>query len=151
MFLATTVVYAVDRNSYSQYSKHIMPVRFDPFFIKNFENCTPADYMDWTGTFRYVVQGKDPKTNACNYKSQYNPWLKLNRNQWEDYKTCSFNETQMQELSLALKEHSNTISNYYVGAYAMTGTKLEFLLYNYEYHGFCKLVWNKKTKTTFVK
>ena len=120
-----------------------MPTYYDPFFITSFENCTPNEYTDWTGTFRYVIEGL-AENNVCKYKSQYNPWLKQNRNEWADYKMCNFNEIQRNELTVALKEHSNRISSYTMSAYKMTGTKLEYLLYSYEYRGACRLVYKKK-------
>ena len=145
MFLCQQLSFSATRNSYTQYGKHLMPTYYDPYYIRDFENCTPNFYVDWTGTYRYVIEGFTNIRNnkVCKYKTQYNPWLKLNKNEWEDYKTCEFNETQKNELTAALKEHSNRISSYSLGAYKTTGTKLEYLLYNYEYYGACKLVKNK--------
>ena len=134
--------FAATRNSYTQYGKHLMPTYYDPYYIKDFENCTPNDYIDWTGTYKYVILGLDEK-KVCKYKTQYNPWLKLNKNEWADYKTCEFNEIQRNELTVALKEHSNLIRTYSIGAYKTTGTKLEYLLYSYEYYGACELVKKK--------
>ena len=141
LILSTTAVFAINRNSYSKYAKHIMPVEFDPYFIVNFEACNPSEFVDWTGTYRYVVVGK--KDNTCEYKTQYNPWLKSNKNEWKDYKLCNFNDIQMNELTIALKESSRQVSSYGIGWYKVTGTKLEFLLSSYEYHGACKLVYKK--------
>ena len=143
----TTAVYAVTRNSYTKYGKHMMPNEYDPFFIYNFENCIESNYTDWTGTYRYVIMGK--VNNVCQYKMQYNPWLKLNKNEWQDYKMCMFNDIRMGELSQALKEHSGDIRTYDLGPYQMTGTKLEYLLYSYEYYGACKLI--KKTNRNQIK
>ena len=142
IFLSATSVFAINRNSYSKYAKHIMPVEFDPYFISNFETCNPSVFEDWTGTYRYVVIGKN-NNNLCEYKTQYNPWLKANKNEWKDYKLCYFNDIQMNELSVALKESSRQVSSYGVGWYKVTGTKLEFLLSSYEYHGACRLVYKK--------
>ena len=142
VILSTTTVFAINRNSYSKYSKHIMPVEFDPYFITDFENCTPNDYMDWTGTYKYVILGKN-NNNLCQYKSQYNPWLKINKNEWVDYKMCYFNEIQMKELTNALKESSRQVNSYGLGWYKVTGTKLEFLLSSYEYYGACTLLYKK--------
>lgn len=140
--LCGTSVFAINRNSYSKYAKHIMPVEFDPFFINNFEACHPSDFVDWTGTYRYVVVGKNNQ-NLCEYKTQYNTWLKSNKNEWKDYKVCYFNDIQMNEITVALKESSRQVSSYGIGWYKVTGTKLEFLLSSYEYHGACKLVYKK--------
>ena len=123
-----------------------MPTYYDPYFIVNFENCEPSAYVDWTGTYRYIIEGRDERTKMCKYKSQYNPWLKINKNEWEDYKLCNFNNVRMKELSETLKEHSNLIRSYDIGAYKTTGTKLEYLLYSYEYYGACKYVWKGKIK-----
>ena len=131
--------FAATRNSYTQYGKHLMPTYYDPYYINNFTNCTPSDYMDWTGTYKYVIVGMTPQ-KTCEYKTQYNPWLKKNKNEWTDYKLCYFNEIQMNELSKALAEHSNLIKSYNLGPYKTTGTKLEYLLYSYEYYGACKLL-----------
>ena len=60
------------------------------------------------------------------------------------YKVCYLNEVRLNELSNAMKEHSNRISSYDIGAYKTTGTKVEYLLYNYEYYGACKLLWERK-------
>ena len=141
-----TSVFAVTRNSYTHYGKHIMPTYFDPFFITNFENCTPSDYMDWTGTYKYIIEGKE-QNGSCKYKSQYNQWLSRNENEWKDYKVCYFDEARMKELTNALKEHSGQISSYNLGPYKTTGTKLEYLLYSYEYYGACKFVWTGKRRT----
>ncbi len=142
LFCVTSVV-AVTRNSYTKYGKHLMPTYFDPFFITNFENCTPSEYMDWTGTYKYVVVGKNER-NQCEYKTLYNQWLTKNKNEWRDYKVCYFDEVRQKELTNALKEHSGSIRSYRLGPYSTTGTKLEYLLYSYEYYGACKLVWKKK-------
>ena len=142
LLISSITVLGATRNSYTKYGKHLMPTYFDPVFINTFESCTPSDYMDWTGTYRYVVEGLD-KGNICKYKTQYNPWLKLNKNEWQDYKICNFNEIQRNELTVALKEHSNRIKSYNIGAYKTTSTKLEYLLYTYEYYGACKLVKTK--------
>ena len=133
---------AATRNSYTQYGKHLMPTYYDPYFINNFANCTPSEYMDWTGSYKYVVVGKTPQ-NTCDYKTLYNPWLSKNKNEWVDYKQCYFNEIQMNELSKALAEHSNQIKSYDIGAYKTTGTKVEYLLYSYEYYGACKYIYKK--------
>ena len=143
LLCVSPVCLAITRNSYTKYGKHIMPTYYDPYFIRDFENCTPNDYMDWTGTYRYVIEGRDERLKVCKYKSQYNQWLKKNKNVWEDYKACNFNDARMRELSDALKEHSGQISSYNLGPYKTTGTKLEYLLYSYEYYGACKLIWKK--------
>jgi hypothetical protein len=41
-----TSVFAVTRNSYTKYGKHLMPNEFDPYFIDDFENCRPHCYVD---------------------------------------------------------------------------------------------------------
>ena len=139
-----TSAFAVTRNSYTKYGKHLMPNEFDPYFIDSFEHCTPHWYVDWTGTYKYIIEGKE-KNGMCKYKTQYNQWLKKNENEWKDYKICNFDEMKVKELTNALREHSGQISSYRMGAfYQTTGTKLEYLLYNYEYYGACKLVWGKK-------
>ena len=139
--LCATTVFAATRNSYTKYSKHIMPVEFDPYFIDNFSTCTPHWYVDWTGTYKYIIEGRDSTmNNMCKYKTQYNPWLTKNKNEWQDYKQCYFSDIQLNELTVALKESSNLVSTYGVGWYKVTGTKLEFLLSSYEYNGACKLI-----------
>ena len=138
-----TSVYAVTRNSYTKYGKHLMPNEFDPYFISDLENCKPHWYVDWTGTYKYIVEGKE-KNGTCKYKTQYNQWLSRKENEWKDYKICYFNEARLKEISNALKEHSGQISSYRLGyMYQTTGTKVEYLLYSYEYYGACKLVWKR--------
>lgn len=139
-----TSVFAVTRNSYTKYGKHLMPNEFDPYFINHLENCEPHYYMDWTGTYKYVIDGRVNNSNLCKYRTQYNPWLKKNKNEWADYKICYFNEARLKEITNALKEHSGQISSYNLGPYKTTGTKVEYLLYSYEYYGACRLVKNKK-------
>jgi hypothetical protein len=146
IFICITSVSAVTRNSYTHYGKHLMPNEFDPYFIDDFEHCTPHWYVDWTGTYKYIVEGKEPN-GTCKYKTQYNQWLSRNENEWKDYKICYFNEAKLKELSNALREHSGKISSYRMGyMYQTTGTKVEYLLYSYEYYGACKLVWTGKRR-----
>ncbi len=121
-----------------------MPTYYDPYFINDLENCTPNYYIDWTGTYKYIIEGKE--RNVCKYKTQYNQWLKKDKNEWEDYKICYFNAPRLKELTEALKEHSGDISSYDIGPYKTTGTKVEYLLYSYEYYGACKYVWHIKKK-----
>lgn len=141
LFSLGTVVYALTRNSYTQYGKHIMPDEFDPYFIDDVEHCTRNEYVDWTGTYKYIIEGKEG--NICKYKSLYNEWLKNKSNEWQDYKICRFDDIKLKELSNALREHSNQIKSYDIGPYKTTATKLEYLLYSYEYYGACKLIWKK--------
>lgn len=144
--ICITSVSAVTRNSYTHYGKHIMPTYFDPYFIDDFEHCTPHWYVDWTGTYKYIVEGKE-KNGTCKYKTQYNQWLTRNENEWKDYKICYFDEAKLKELSNALREHSGQIKSYRLGyMYQTTGTKVEYLLYSYEYYGACKLVWTGKRR-----
>lgn len=125
-----------------------MPTYFDPYFIDDFEHCAPHWYVDWTGTYKYIIEGKDEKTGLCKYKTQYNQWLSRKVNEWQDYKTCEFDEQKVKELSNALREHSGQIKSYRMGyMYQTTGTKVEYLLYSYEYYGACKLVWTGKRRT----
>lgn len=139
-------VFAVTRNSYTHYGKHLMPTYFDPYFIDDFEHCSPTWYVDWTGTYKYIVEGKD-KNGICKYKTQYNQWLTKNENEWQDYKICNFDEAKLKELSNALREHSGLVRSYRLGfMYQTTGTKVEYLLYSYEYYGACKLVWKGKRR-----
>jgi hypothetical protein len=142
-----TSVFAVTRNSYTYYGKHIMPTYFDPYFIDDLENCKPYWYVDWTGTYKYIIEGKEPN-GLCKYKTQYNQWLKENKNEWQDYKICYFDEPKLKELSNALREHSGQIKSYRLGyMYQTTGTKVEYLLYSYEYYGACKFIWKGKRRT----
>ena len=141
LFSLGTVVYALTRNSYTQYGKHIMPDEFDPYFIDDVEHCNRNEYVDWTGTYKYIIEGKEG--NICKYKSLYNEWLKNKSNEWQDYKICRFDDIKLKELSNALREHSNQIKSYDIGPYKTTATKLEYLLYSYEYYGACKLIWKK--------
>jgi len=120
-----------------------MPTYYDPYFIEKLENCDKAEYVDWTGSYKYIIMGVVDK-GICQYKTQYNPWLKKEKNEWEDYKMCNFSNIQLNEIVAALKEHSNIISTYSLGAYKTTGTKLEYLLYSYEYRGACKLLVERK-------
>lgn len=143
IFVFVTSAFAVTRNSYTKYGKHLMPTEFDPYFIDDFEHCEPHWYVDWTGTYKYIVEGRQPN-GSCKYKTQYNQWLSKNENEWKDYKICYFNDAKLKELSNALREHSGQISSYRLGyMYQTTGTKVEYLLYSYEYYGACKLVWKK--------
>lgn len=141
LFSLGTTVYALTRNSYTQYGKHIMPDEFDPYFIDDVEHCTQNEYVDWTGTYKYIIEGKEG--NICKYKSSYNEWLKNKNNEWKDYKICRFDDIKLKELSNALREHSNQIKSYNIGPYKTTATKLEYLLYSYEYYGACRLIWKK--------
>ena len=145
--LCITSVFAVTRNSYTHYGKHIMPTYFDPYFIDDFEHCEPHWYVDWTGTYKYIVEGKE-KNGLCKYKTQYNQWLTKDENEWQDYKICYFDEAKLKELSNALREHSGQIKSYRLGyMYQTTGTKVEYLLYSYEYYGACKFIWKGKRRT----
>ena len=147
LLLGVTSVFAVTRNSYTHYGKHIMPTYFDPYFIDDFESCSPTWYVDWTGTYKYIIEGKE-KNGLCKYKTQYNQWLKLDKNEWQDYKICYFDEAKLKELSNALREHSGQIKSYRLGyMYQTTGTKVEYLLYSYEYYGACKFIWKGKRRT----
>ena len=141
LFISGMAVFAWTRNSYTQYGKHIMPNEYDPYFIDNIEHCTPNEYVDWTGTYKYVIEGKEG--NICKYKSRYNEWLKNKNNEWKDYKVCGFDDIKLRELSKTLKEHSGQIKSYNLVPYKTTGTKLEYLLYSYEYYGACKLILKK--------
>lgn len=123
----------------------MMPTYYDPYFINDLENCRKNEYMDWTGTYKYFILGKN-ENGTCELKMQYNPWLTVNKNEWKDYKVCYLNEARLTELSNAMREHSNQISTYNIGAYKTTGTKVEYLLYNYEYYGACKLLWRNSVK-----
>lgn len=142
IFLTMSVCGAATRNSYTQYGKHLMPTYYDPYYINSFANCAPSEYVDWTGSYKYVIVGKTQQ-NTCEYKTLYNPWLRKNKNEWVDYKQCYFNDIQMNELTKALAEHSNLIKSYDLGPYKTTGTKLEYLLYSYEYYGACKYIYKK--------
>ena len=147
LIFCATSVFAVTRNSYTHYGKHIMPTYFDPYFIDDFEHCSPTWYVDWTGTYKYIVEGKE-KNGTCKYKTQYNQWLSTQKNELQDYKICYFDEAKLKELSNALREHSGQIKSYRLGfMYQTTGTKVEYLLYSYEYYGACKLVWTGKRRT----
>lgn len=141
LIFSTAISYGVTRNSYTKYSKHIMPTYYDPFFIENFANCTESSYIDWTGSYKYLIKGRE--NNRCKYITEYNPWLAHKKNEWYEYKLCMFNDIQMNELTNALREHSNQISSYVIGPYKMVGTKVEYLVYSYEYHGACKLLKKK--------
>lgn len=143
----TSTVYAVIRGTaFTTYRKFLLPYEYDPYFINSLEHCIPKDYVDWDGVHKYIIIGKE--NNICRYKSQYNPWLKTNKNEWRDYKECFFNDAQLLELTNAMKEEGykkeNEISTYAYGAYKVTGTKVEYLLSNYEYYGTCKLIKKKK-------
>ena len=123
-----------------------MPTYFDPYFIDDFESCKPYWYVDWTGTYKYIIEGKE-KNGLCKYKTQYNQWLKEDKNEWQDYKICYFDEAKLKELSNALREHSGRIKSYRLGyMYQTTGTKVEYLLYSYEYYGACKFIWKGKRR-----
>ncbi len=146
LFILTGSVFAQSSTGMNRYRKHSLPYKYDPYFITKFENCQESDFTDWTGTYRYIVIGKEK--NFCHFKTQYNPWLKFNKNEWSDFKECFFNDAQMTELSNALKEEGykkeREVNTYAVGQYRITGTKVEYLLTSYEYYGACKLL-NKKT------
>lgn len=147
LIFCVTSVFAVTRNSYTHYGKHIMPTYFDPYFIDDLEHCAPHWYVDWTGTYKYIVEGKE-KNGLCKYKTQYNQWLKENKNEWQDYKICYFDEAKLKELSNALREHSGQIKSYRLGyMYQTTGTKVEYLVYSYEYYGACEFIWKGKRRT----
>ncbi len=142
MVSLVTSVFAFGGTGLTKYRKHTLPYKYDPFFIYNFENCVKSDYIDWTGTYKYLILGKE--NDRCHYKTQYNPWLKTNKNEWQDFKECFFNNNQMYELSIALKEEGYRkeleVSTYTVGIYKITGTRVEFLLTSYEQAGACKLI-----------
>ena len=146
LILSTTAVFAFGGTGFNKYRKYFIPPEYDPFFISNLEICKNSEYVDWWGTHKYIIVGHDDRTNTCHYKSQYNPWLKINTNEWFDYKECYFNDTQIHELTVALWEEGSKdkiVSTYNVGAYKVTGTKVEYLLSSYEYYGACKLIKKK--------
>ena len=150
IIFSVTASFAGTRNSYTKYAKHMMPTYYDPYFITDLENCRKNEYMDWTGTYKYFVIGKK-EDGTCELKMQYNPWPRENKNEWYDYKVCYLNDVRLKELSNAMWEHSNKISSYALGAYKTTGTKVEYLLYNYEYYGACKLLWDRRKIIHTVK
>ncbi|MBR1775761.1 hypothetical protein IJ750_01635 [bacterium] len=145
--LVTTSVFAFAGTG-TKYRKHTLPYKYDPYFIYNFENCIKSDYVDWDGTYKYLILGKE--NNRCHYKTQYNPWLRTNKNEWQDFKECYFNENQLYELSNALKEEGYKkeleISTYNISIYKITGTRVEFLLTSYEQGGACRLIKKKTAK-----
>ena len=146
--LSTSAVFALGGTGFNKYRRYFIPPEFDPVFIQNLENCKASEFVDWYGTHKYIIVGNDSRRRACHYKSQYNPWLKVNQNEWQDWKECYLSDAQIKELTTALWEEGNItykeISTYPVGAYKVTGTKVEYLLSSYEYYGACKLI--KKTE-----
>ena len=147
IILSTTAVFAFGGTGFNKYRRYFIPPEYDPFFIQNLEDCKASEFVDWYGTHKYIILGKEGG-NTCHYKSQYNPWLKINKNEWQDWKECYFNDTQIHELTVALREEAEIrdkmVSTYSVGAYKVTGTKVEYLLSSYEYYGACKFI--KKNK-----
>ena len=143
LILSTTAVFAFGGTGFNKYRRYFIPPKYDPYFIKNLEDCKSSEFVDWYGVHKYIILGRDNR-NACHYKSQYNPWLKTNKNEWSDYKECFFNDTQLHELTVALQEEGykkeREVSTYGVGAFKVTGTKVEYLLSSYEYYGACKLI-----------
>lgn len=148
LILSTTAVLAFGGTGYNKYRKYYIPPEFDPVFIQNLEDCKSSEFIDWYGTHKYIILGRDDRRRACHYKSQYNPWLKINKNEWQDWKECYFNDAQIRELTTALREEAlirdKIVSTYNVGAYKVTSTKVEYLLTSYEYYGACKLVKKQK-------
>ena len=144
LILSASAVFAFGGTGFNTYRKYYIPPEYDPNFITNLEDCKASEFVDWYGTHKYIIIGRDEKMNACHYKSQYNPWLKIKRNEWFDYKECFFNDTQIRELTTALKEegyiNGKIVGTYNIGAYKVTGTKVEYLLSSYEYYGACKLL-----------
>ena len=148
LILSTTAVLAFGGTGYNKYRRYFIPPEFDIVFIQNLENCKASEFVDWYGTHKYIILGRDERMKACHYKSQYNPWLKINKNEWNDHKECYFNDNQIKELTVALREEGlkreREVSTYGVGAYKVTGTKVEYLLTSYEYYGACKLIKKQK-------
>ena len=146
ILFSTTAVLGFGGTGYNRYRMYFIPPEFDPVFIQNLEECKKSEFIDWYGVHRYLILGRDKK-NSCHYMSQYNPWLKINKNEWRDYKECFFNDNQIQELTNALKNEGfikyHDVSTYNVGAYKVTSTKVEYLLTSYEYYGSCKLIKQK--------
>ena len=144
LFLFSTVAaFGFGGTGFNKYRMYFIPPEYDPVFIQNLEDCKESEFIDWYGIHKYIILGKD-RRNACHYKSQYNPWLKINKNEWNDYKECFFSPTQIQELTTALKDEGfinhTQVSTYNVGAYKVTSTNVEYLLTSYEYYGTCKLI-----------